>query len=42
MICDESNNPSQPKAGKITLIFGFAPIRLAEFVSVTMEHDTAQ
>jgi phage tail sheath protein FI len=28
--------------GKITLTFGVAPIRPAEFITVTIEHDTAQ
>ncbi|MER6847044.1 phage tail sheath subtilisin-like domain-containing protein [Streptomyces flaveolus] len=42
VICDESNNPPQSAAGKITLIFAVAPMRPAEFVTVTIEHDIAQ
>ncbi|MFF9458693.1 phage tail sheath family protein [Streptomyces flaveolus] len=43
VICDQSNNPPQSvTSGKITLTFGVAPVRPAEFVTATIEHDTAQ
>ncbi|MFF9457306.1 phage tail sheath family protein [Streptomyces flaveolus] len=43
VVCDQSNNPPQSvTSGKITLTFGVAPVRPGEFVTATIEHDTAQ